>query len=83
MSKQLSLSLRSCLASKMFFDQYATKNRGMAPTLLVTNTKLDLLVKSTNAPRLETYLNTVNSKNDFTDTVWFGIVPSIELEGIE
>lgn len=68
------------LGVKMFFDQYATKNRGMAPSLLVTNTKLDLLVKSTNAPRLETYLNTVNSKNDFTDTVWFGIVPSIELE---
>ncbi len=68
------------LGVKMFFDQYATKNRGMAPTLLVTNTKLDMLVKSTNAPRLETYLNTVNSKNDFTDTIWFGIVPSIELE---
>nr|WP_238557997.1 transcriptional regulator [Paenibacillus sp. A9] len=68
------------LGVKMFFDQYATKNRGMAPTLLVTNTKLDMLVKSTNAPRLETYLNTVNSKNDFTDTIWFGIVPSVEME---
>ncbi|WP_458121826.1 transcriptional regulator [Paenibacillus sp. Z6-24] len=68
------------LGVKMFFDQYATKNRGMAPTLLITNTKLDMLVKSTNAPRLETYLNTVNSKNDFTDTIWFGIVPSIEME---
>lgn len=65
---------------KMFFDQYTTKNRGMQPSLLVTNTKLDMLTKSTNISRLEAYLNTVNSKNDFTDTVWFGIVPSIELE---
>ncbi|MFC7677684.1 transcriptional regulator [Paenibacillus sp. GCM10028914] len=65
---------------KMFFDQYATKNRGMQPALLVTNTKLDMLVKSSNISRLEAYLNTVNSKNDFSDTVWFGIVPSIEMD---
>ncbi len=68
------------LGVKMFFDQYATKNKGMQPSLLITNTKLDMMVKSTNIPRLETYLNTVNSKNDFSDTVWFGIVPSVELE---
>ncbi|MGE7022170.1 hypothetical protein [Solibacillus cecembensis] len=68
------------LGVKMYFDQYATKNRGMQPSLIVTNTKLDMLVKGNNLPRLSTYLNTVNSKNDFTDTVWFGIVPSLELE---
>lgn len=68
------------LGVKMYFDQYATKNRGMQPSLLVTNTKLDMLVKSNNLPRLRTYLNTVNSKNDFTDTVWYGIVPALELE---
>ncbi|WP_347722676.1 transcriptional regulator [Lysinibacillus capsici] len=68
------------LGIKMYFDQYTTKNKGMQPSLLVTNTKLDMLVKSNNLPRLRTYLNTVNSKNDFTDTVWFGIVPALELE---
>jgi len=68
------------LGIKMYFDQYTTKNKGMQPSLLVTNTKLDMLVKSNNLPRLRTYLNTVNSKNDFTDTVWYGIVPALELE---
>lgn len=68
------------LGVKMFFDQYATKNKGMLPSMLITNTKLDMLVKSSNIPRLETFLNTVNSKNEFSDTIWFGIVPSIELE---
>ncbi|MEK5166592.1 transcriptional regulator [Paenibacillus sp. FSL R5-0527] len=68
------------LGVKMFFDQYAVKNRGMQPSMLVTNNKLDMTVKSANIPRLETYLNTVNAKNDFTDTIWFGIVPSVELE---
>lgn len=65
---------------KMFFDQYVVKNKGMQPTLLVTNTKLDMLVKSNNLPRLDTFLNTVNAKNDFTNTVWFGIVPSVSME---
>ena len=68
------------LGVKLYFDQYSTKNKGMQPSMLITNMKLDLMVKSSNIPRLETYLNTVNSKNDFTDTIWFGIVPSVELE---
>ncbi len=68
------------LGVKMFFEQYDTKNKGMQPTLLVTNNKLDMTVKSNNVPRFEIYLNTVNNKNDFADTLWFGIVPAIEIE---
>ncbi|VBB09017.1 Hypothetical protein LUCI_4303 [Lucifera butyrica] len=65
---------------KLFFDQYKVKNKGMQPGLLVTNTKLDMLVKSNNLPRLHTFLNTVNAKNDFTNTIWFGIVPEVSME---
>ncbi len=68
------------LGVKMFFDQYATKNKGMQPKLLITNNKPDMTVKSNNVPRLETYLNTVNAKNDFSDTIWLGIVPAIGIE---
>lgn len=68
------------LGVKMFFEQYATKTKGMMPKLLITNNKLDMTVKSNNVPRLEAYLNTVNAKNDFSDTIWFGIVPAIEIE---
>jgi hypothetical protein len=49
--------------------------------LLVTNTKLSRLVNAQNLPRLNTYLSSVNDKNDFDNTIWFGVVPSIELEG--
>lgn len=66
---------------KMFFDQYKTKNKGMQPSLLVTNTPVNRLVNSNNLPRFTTYLNTVNDKNDFANTIWFGIVPSVEMEG--
>jgi hypothetical protein len=72
--------VETILGVKMFFDQYVTKNKGMQPTLLVTNNKLEMTVKSSNIPRLETYLNTVNAKNDFTDTIWLGIVPNVEIE---
>lgn len=72
--------IEKILGVKMFFDQYQTKNKGMKPSLLVTNTKLNRLVSSNNLPRLKTYLSSVNDKNDFTNAIWFGIVPSIELE---
>ncbi|MBD8498811.1 transcriptional regulator [Paenibacillus arenosi] len=67
------------LGIKLFFDQYTTKNRGMLPAMLITNSKLDMTIKSSNMPRLEAYLNTVNSKNDFSETIWFGIVPSVDM----
>jgi hypothetical protein len=73
--------IEKILGVKMFFEQYKVKNKGMQPSLLITNTKLDLMVKANNLPRLVTYFNTVNDKNDFTNTIWFGIVPSLELEG--
>ncbi|MCE5285311.1 MAG: transcriptional regulator [Pelosinus sp.] len=65
---------------KMFFEQYAVKNKGMQPSLLVTNNKLEMIVKSNNLPRLHTFLNTVNAKNDFTNTIWFAIVPEVSME---
>lgn len=73
--------IEKILGVKMFFDQYKTKNKGMKPSLLVTNTKLSRLVNAQNLPRLNTYLSSVNDKNDFDNTIWFGVVPSIELEG--
>ena len=66
---------------KLFFDQYRTQNKVSPPKLLVTNTPLEMLTKSNNLPRLETYLNTVNNKNDFDNTIWFGIVSGVALDG--
>lgn len=65
---------------KVFFEQYNTKELGMRPSLLVTNVRLDMLVSSMNVDRLKTYLNTVNTKNDYSNTVWLGIVPDIEMD---
>jgi len=65
---------------KLFFDQYKTQNKVVAPKLLVTNTPLEMLTKANNLPALKTYLNTVNNKNDFANTVWFGIASGVALD---
>lgn len=69
--------IEKILGVKAFFDQYQVKERGMEPKLLITNINLDMLVKSSNLPRLLTYLNSVNELNSFENTLWFGIVPDI------
>lgn len=71
--------IEKILGVKIFFDQYQTKERGMQPKLLVSNVSLDMMVKAANLPRLLTYLNTTNDKNEFDNTIWFGIVPDVEL----
>jgi len=68
---------------KVFFDQYNTQNKVSPPKLLVMNTPLEMLTKASNLPRLEKYLNSVNNKNDFDNTVWFGIVSGVALDGEE
>lgn len=75
--------IEKILGVKMFFDQYKTENKGMRPSLLITNNKLDMTVKSSNMSRMVTYFNTVNDKNDFSNTIWFGIVPSIQMKAKE
>lgn len=66
---------------KLFFDQYQTQNKVAPPKLLMTNTPLEMLTKASHLPRLEKYLNTVNNKNDFDNTIWFGIVSGVALGG--
>lgn len=63
-----------------FFEQYPTNLKGMKPTMFITNISNDMLVKSSNLPRLITFLNTVNAKNDFDNAIWYGVVPSVSLE---
>lgn len=67
------------LGVKSFFDQYQVKEKEMEPKLLITNMSLEMLAKSSNLPKFLTYLNTTNDKNEFENTLWFGIVPDVEM----
>ena len=70
--------IEKILGVHVFFEQYRSKKKAMPPSLIVCNNKLDMLTKSSFMPRLQVYLNTVNNKNDFRNTIWFGIVGDIE-----
>lgn len=72
--------IEKMLGIKVFFEQYGKDIKGMSPKLLITNVKLEMLLKGENKNKLELYLNTVNNKNDFENTIWFGIVPNVLLE---
>lgn len=63
-----------------YFEQYPKKLKGMRPTMLVTNVDNEMLAKATNIPRLITFLNTVNAKNDFNNTIWYAIIPNVSLD---
>lgn len=69
--------LEKLLGIKMYFDQYKSKSKGMVPALVITNISPEMLAKSSNMPRLITYLNTTNSKNNFSDTIWYAIYPNL------
>ena len=69
--------IEKILGVRMFFEQYPSKLRGMKPTLLVTNISNEMMVKTPNIPRLITYFNTVNGKNNFDHSIWYAIFPSV------
>lgn len=72
--------IEKILGVRMYFEQYPAKMKGMRPSLLITNASNEMLAKSSNVPRIITFLNTVNAKNDFHNTIWYAIFPSVSLD---
>jgi hypothetical protein len=69
------------LGVREFFSQYTVKGKsGMRPALLIANTTPEMLAKSTNLARLRTYLNTVNNKHEYNDTIWFAVFPNLSMD---
>lgn len=63
-----------------FFEQFPKNIKTMRPSMIVTNVSNEMLAKSSNITRLITYLSSVNAKNDFENTIWYGIYPSVSLD---
>ena len=72
------LLIEKILSVKAFFDQYQPKSPLMRPSLLIVNADMSEILEEKNLENLKKYLETVNNKSDYTNTVWFGIVPNIE-----
>ncbi len=81
------------LGIRSYFDQYTpalnstdkkaenTETQAMPPRLLITNCRPEFLNNDRYKETLRLYLETVNEKNDFEDTIWFAILPNIEYAG--
>ena len=63
-----------------FFEQFPKNIKAMRPSMIITNISNEVLARSNNIPRLITYLSSVNAKNDFANTIWYGIFPSVSLD---
>jgi hypothetical protein len=69
------------LGVREFFEQYTVQSKaGMRPTLLLANTTPEMLAKSANLARLRIYLNTVNNKNEYNDSIWFAVFPNLGMD---
>lgn len=75
--------LETLLGVRLYFEQYQKVEAGMSPTLVITN----MVPEDMNTPlylrRLQVYLETVNEKNDGKNTLWYAIIPRIEIEDKE
>lgn len=69
--------LQKILGVRRFFDQYNVRNPEMGMSLLITNVKNEMWFKPEYSKRLKSYLNTVNLKIDYTNTIWMAIIPTV------
>lgn len=66
---------------KSFFDQYTLPGGSMKPELLVTNCRVSDVINGEGKDSFRLYLETVNRKNDGTETIWYAILPGAEYAG--
>lgn len=73
--------LEALLGIKNFFEQYTVAEGGMRPSLLITNINPDFIRQQTQKEAFRLYLESVNEKNDYKDTIWYAVLPGAPFEG--
>ena len=76
--KQAKSLIEKVLAIKVYFDQFDS-NIEMKPKLLITNIENYILSEAKNLEKLDKFLNTVNTKNEFSNTIWFATITDIDM----
>lgn len=69
------------LGVREFFGQYTVQSKaGMRPSLLIANATPEMLAKANNMSRLRIFLNTVNNKNEYANSIWFAVFPNLSMD---
>ena len=75
-------AIETMLGAYAFFKQYNVQSKsGMRPELVVMNCDPEMLTKSANIIRLETYLKSVNEKTDADKAIWSAILTNLAISG--
>ncbi len=74
--------METMLGVKEFFGQYQG-TEGMRPRLVVCNFRIGDLLQQKNLEKLNLYLDTVNAKSFYQNTIWYGIVPNLSTKETE
>lgn len=74
--------METVIGVKEFFEQYHAygEEGAMAPTLVVANFDLQSILHDKNREKLNLYLETVNDKSFYDNTIWYAILPSVCLD---
>lgn len=70
--------LEKLLGIYSFFAQYQVSEAGMQPKLLIANFVPEQVLNEKNKEKLHLYLNSVNGKTNYDNTIWYGIIPRLE-----
>lgn len=80
--KQAKSLIEKVLDIKVYFDQFDS-NIEMKPKLLITNVENYILSEAKNLEKLDKFLNTVNTKNEFSNTIWFATITDIDMHELK
>jgi len=69
--------LQTLMGIKGFFNQYTIEEGIMPPTLIISNCTMEQLMLEKNRRKFTVYLETVNDKNYYASTIWYGIIPRL------
>ena len=69
--------METMLGVREFFRQYSEVENGMSPVLIVSNFAPKEMNQEKNKKALQLYLETVNHKNFYYNTIWYAIIPRL------
>lgn len=70
--------METMLGIREFFQQYGQVENGMQPVLVISNCTPGEFNNEKGKRALRLYLETVNHKNFYRNTIWYAIIPSLQ-----
>lgn len=70
--------METMLGIREFFEQYGEVQNGMQPVLVISNCTPEEFKDEKGKRALHLYLETVNHKNFYRNTIWYAIIPNLQ-----